>query len=191
MKKIYTFFLLFYSFLTFSQSDAKYYSHQELLKFPVKAAYYLDKKDEYSLSKFLSNEMGMRLDNENSAYNISIFTQTLDGSYDYDKTVTFYSILVDKRSSHPVIHSWYLKNGKNVVVDKSFFDYLEAHPRAIRIDKGFALLIGGESMKNLDSQKVIIGIIPEFLSNYLKYQVFFLKNDNSMSLNEILKAINF
>ncbi len=183
--------LLLVSANAFAQSKRANYKDEELLKFPVEAAYYLNTKDDYSLYKFLNNQMKLKLDN-NSINNFSIFTQTLDGSYDFDGSITFYSLIVDKRGPDAVIQSWYLKTkGRDVIEDKTFYDYLDAHPRAIRMEKGFALLIGGESMKNLDSQKAIIGIIPDYLSNSLQYKVFFLKNDNSLSLNEILNAINF
>lgn len=187
----YLFFVLFASFSTFAQSKETFYTKQELIKFPIEAAYYLNKKDDYSLSKFLNNQMGMRLDN-NSVNNYSIFTQTLDGSYDYDQTVTFYSLVVDKRSTDQVIHSWYLKTrGNGAVVNKSFYDYLDSHPKAVRMEKGLALVIGGINKQNLSSQKVIIGIIPDYLSNALQYTVFFIKNDNSLTLAEILREIYY
>jgi hypothetical protein len=43
--------------------------------------------------------------------------------------------------------------------------------------------------KDIESQKVIIGIIPDYLSDALKYSVFFLKNDNSIPLHQILSEI--
>lgn len=179
------------AFTSKAQSNRAFYTNQELLKFPVEAAYHLNRKDEYALSVYLNNQLGLKLDNE-SVNQFSIFTQTLDGSYDYDKTITFFSLIVDKRSPDYRIQSWYLKTkGREVMIDKSFFQYLINHPKAISNDNGIALLLGGINKKNIESQKVIIGITPDYLSNPLQYTVFFLKNDNSMSLNEILREIYY
>ncbi len=179
------------AFTSKAQSNRAFYTNQELLKFPVEAAYHLNRKDEYALSVYLNNQLGLKLDND-SVNQFSIFTQTLDGSYDFDNTITFFSLVVDKRFPDYRIQSWYLKlKGRDVVVNKSFFDYLNLHPKAVRIENGIALLIGGTNLKNFESQKVIIGIIPDYLSNPLQYTVFFLKNDNSMSLKEILNEIYY
>lgn len=178
-------------FISNAQSSKAFYTNQELLKLPIEAAYHLNKKDEYSLSTYLRNQLGLKLDN-NSTSQFSIFTQTLDGSYDFDNTITFFSLVVDKRGADHIIQSWYLKTkGREVVVNKSFYNYLINHPKAVSIQNGIALLIGGADKKNLNSQKVIIGVIPDYLSDSLKYSVFFLKNDNSLSLNEILREIYY
>ena len=192
MKKLIIILIFFVSaFASNAQSSRAFYTNQELLKFPVEAAYHLNRKDEYALSVYLNNQLGLKRDN-NSVNQFSIFTQTLDGSYDYDKTITFFSLVVDKRSSDYRIQSWYLKTkGSEVMVNKSFFDYLILHPKAVKTDNGIALLLGGWDIKKIESQKVIIGIIPEYLSDTLQYTVFFLKNDNSMSLNEILREIYY
>ena len=192
MKKLIIILIFFINeFTSNAQSSRAFYTNQELLKFPVEAAYHLNRKDEYALSVYLNNQLGLKLDNE-SVNQFSIFTQTLDGSYDYDKTITFFSLVVDKRSSDYRIQSWYLKTkGSEVMIDKSFFQYLINHPKAVSIDNGIALFLGGINKKNIESQKVIIGIIPDYLSNPLQYTVFFLKNDNSMSLNEILREIYY
>lgn len=191
MKKLIIILIFFANaFTSKAQSSRAFYTNQELLKFPVEAAYHLNRKDEYALSVYLNNQLGLKRDN-NSVNQFSIFTQTLDGSYDYDKSITFFSLVVDKRSPDFRIQSWYLKTkGREVMVDKSFFQYLINHPLAVRIENGIALLLDGKK-KNIESQKVIIGIIPDYLSNSLQYTVFFLKNDNSMSLNEILNEIYY
>ena len=193
MKKLIIILIFFANaFTSKAQSSRAFYTNQELLKFPVEAAYHLNRKDEYALSVYLNNQLGLKLDNKNSVNQYSIFIQTLDGSYNYDKTITFFSLAVDKRSSDYRIKSLYLKsNSSEVVVNKSFFDYLILHPKAVKTDNGFALLLGGWDMKKIESQKVIIGIIPEYLSDALQYTVFFLKNDNSMSLKEILNEIYY
>ena len=193
MKKLIIILIFFANaFTSKAQSSRAFYTNQELLKFPVEAAYHLNRKDEYALSVYLNNQLGLKLDNKNCVNQYSIFIQTLDGSYNYDKTITFFSLAVDKRSSDYRIKSLYLKsNSSEVVVNKSFFDYLILHPKAVKTDNGFALLLGGWDMKKIESQKVIIGIIPEYLSDALQYTVFFLKNDNSMSLKEILNEIYY
>ena len=192
MKNLIIILIFFVSgFASNAQSSRAFYTNQELLKFPVEAAYHLNRKDEYALSVYLNNQLGLKRDN-NSVNQFSIFTQTLDGSYNYDKTITFFSLVVDKRSSDYRIQSWYLKTkGSEVMIDKSFFQYLINHPKAVSIDNEIALLLGGINKKDIESQKVIIGIIPDYLSNPLQYTVFFLKNDNSMSLNEILREIYY
>jgi hypothetical protein len=193
MKKLIVILIFFVEgFILKAQSSRAFYTNQELLKFPVEAAYHLNRKDDYALSLFLNNKLGLKLDNKNSNNEYSVFVQTLDGSYDFDKTITFFSLAVDKRSSDYRIHSMYLKgNGGEIVVNKSFFDYLITHPKAVKTGKSIYLLLGGWDIKNLESQKVIIAIVPEYLSDVLKYTVFFLKNDNSMSLSEILNEIYY
>jgi hypothetical protein len=192
LKKLIIILIFFVNaFTSNAQSSRAFYTNQELLKFPVEAAYHLNRNDEYALSVYLNNQLGLKLDNE-SVNKFSIFTQTLDGSYDFDNTITFFSLIVDKRSPDYRIQSWYLKTkGREVMIDKSFFQYLINHPKAISNDNGIALLLGGINKKNIESQKVIIGITPDYLSNPLQYTVFFLKNDNSMSLNEILREIYY
>ncbi|MDF0693199.1 hypothetical protein [Aquirufa ecclesiirivi] len=186
-----SFFVLSFQ-LASAQFENAFFTHQQLLKIPVEAAYYLNKKDEYSLGKFLQNEIKLKYNSEYSSPNFIVYDKVLEKSWEFDKSVITFSLIVDKRTQIHLINTLYIKNKNNsTVVDNSFYDYLISHPKAIKFEQGIALLIGNSLSKEMKDQKVVIGIIPNYLSDSLQYQVLIMKNDNTLSLEQILTEIYF
>lgn len=173
-----------------AQSSKAFYTNEELLSIPVEAAYFLKNKDDFALVQYLENHIGLKKDSDINEDNYYAYSQSLDGSLDFD-TNTIFSLIVDKRGSDHSIKVLYLKTKKyDVVVDKSFFEYLNSHPKVVRNGNGFLLFVG-DIKKDIKSQNVIIGILPDYFIEPLSYRIFIAKNDGILSLQEILKQLKY
>ncbi|MHA8070262.1 hypothetical protein ACS6L2_13325 [Aquirufa ecclesiirivi] len=176
-----------------AQSPKVDYNNQELLNIPVEAAYYLYKRDDFALTNFLTNKNGLENNKfSRSKNNYFEYSRNLMGirneSNFYLTTLNAFTIFVDKRNEYEVIEANYLKSNinKENLTDKSFFEYLEKHPKLVKHDGTFWLIIRGEDKNTV---KVVIGIIPDYYSSLLKYNVLFFKYDESVKIQEILQQL--
>lgn len=179
-----------------AQTSKEYYSNNELLKIPVEAAFYLFKKDDYSLTKFLTEKNGLENNLfKRSGNNYFEYSRVLKGSMNekdfYSTTLNSLTISVDKRLEKQFqIEAIYMKTNykKENLSDKSFFDFLQNHPKLYKQDGKFMLIIRGEDKIKV---KAVIGIIPDYYAAAPKYNVLFFDCDDSIKIEDILQNLSF
>jgi hypothetical protein len=179
-----------------AQTNKEDYSNEELLKIPVEAAFYLFKKDDYSLTKFLTEKNGLEYNlQKRSGNNYFEFTRILKGNTNerdfYSTTINGLTIIADKRLEKQFqIEAFYLKTNykKENLSDKSFFDFLQNHPKLYKQDGKFMLIIRGEDKIKV---KAVIGIIPDYFAALPKYNVLFFDCDDTIKIEDILKNLSY
>ncbi len=194
MKK-YDFRLKFYVtalILLFSISNSfsqRVFNNNQLLKKGLEAAYYLNKRDEYSLRKFLTEKEGLILDTQNSKSDLLVFAKQLQNpTTEPEGSIQLLAIVVDKTTKDHRIQLLYShqENGRMYNLNSSFINDLKYNNLFFEGTNGMYAYMKGGQRNNIESVKFICGVVPNQLLDMISFQIFILHNKGEYSLSELL-----
>lgn len=165
------------------------FNNNQLLKKGIEAAYYLNKGDEYSLRRFLTEREGLVLDIQNSKSDLLVFAKQLQNPItEPEGAVQFLAIVVDKTTKDHRIQVLYShqENGKMYNLNSSFLNDLKYNNLFFEGNNGMYAYMKGGQKNNIESMKFVCGVVPNHLLDMISFQIIVLHNKGNYSLQELL-----